>query len=45
MNLAKEISILSDAFWSGLLTAEQYYALCDILIRLHNLEREWKAYG
>jgi hypothetical protein len=39
MNLAKEITILSDAFWAGTITVEQYYELCDILIETYKLER------
>lgn len=42
MNLLKEITILSDAYHAGVLTVDQYYELCDILIRLYSLERKWQ---
>ncbi len=38
MNLAREISALSEAYWQGRISARLYYKLCDLLIA------EWRAY-
>jgi hypothetical protein len=37
-NLAKEITILSDAYGDGIISLDIYYALCDVLIALYKME-------
>lgn len=39
MDLLREITYLSELFWEGKISADVYYRLVDITVRLHNLEK------